>query len=540
MNAPSTTLRPRNRHRSHEDEDNDLSVASTLLSSSDANFTSSRATSPIPRARPSQASRTQQEPGRSRSNSRFPRASSLLGSQVTPSTFATGLWESSWSSLRGMAADLIGSDSSAASSPRLSPVPKGRILDASHGSRKRNTLSRWGPAVSGDKQLASGTTEDRIAKLQAKKRETLLMANGHTTPDSSGRYKRRDSDNGDCSSVPPEENEERDALVYVHIVKPADTLPGVMIKYNCQPNVFRRANRLWPNDSIQVRKIVVLPVDACGVRGRKVLDSELASYNLPRNQNKAVIPSPKQIQTPWGDSQYTPERKEAPSSSSPASPSVLSSLSISEEPPWKHDSWIIIDGFSEPIEIARLSRRALGYFPRSRRKSHSISDLGTPSPSIEFSRSSCVSSSPRPTTRSRSGSNSYFANHLQGPGGVGTMSKNVRNPGPANDGLNKLFPTLQPAVAPCSSSESQISNSLHNNSFEDVGVGVTIETWVRRFASKASASLQPATTGGTSGIGDLIELSEDAFELAEDYGHRGNGRMRQNTGEPGTDARDGH
>ena len=118
-------------------------------------------------------------------------------------------------------------------------------------------------------QLAAGTQEERQAMVQAKKREALLLASAHIQTDKTGRFKRRDSDTNIC--VPSEHDE--DALVYVHKVQPADTLAGVMIKYNCQQAVFRKVNRFWPNDNIHIRTHVFLPVEACGVRGKKVEDA---------------------------------------------------------------------------------------------------------------------------------------------------------------------------------------------------------------------------------------------------------------------------
>ncbi|KAL9104960.1 MAG: hypothetical protein Q9163_000132 [Psora crenata] len=518
MNAPSTNLRPRNRRRAYEEGENGLPAPPSVVAYEGANSdpaASSMRISPISSTCPSEGPRKIQD-GRSRSRGRFLRVPGLVGSHGPPSTYASGLWESSWSSLRGIASDLIGSDGSRASSPGQSPIRKRSLMEGTYRRNTSTNASHWGPMASGDTQLASGTEEDHVAKVQAKKRETLLVADRHIAPDSSGRYKRRGSDDRERFSSPIRASEDRDALVYVHKVKPGDTLAGVTIKYNCQPNVFQRANRLWPNDSIQVRKTVVLPVDACGVRGRKVPDTEFASLNLTKNQNEEVTGSSKTVEHSWGDLQGMPPGKETtPLSSVPTSPSISIALSNPEEPPWKHESWVMIDGFLEAVEIARLSRRALGYFPPSRRKSQSISDVETPSTSLELPRPSYQSNSSRQQTRSRSSSNSFLATHLQGPGGVGTMSKNVRGPGPANDGLNKLFPNLQPTVAPRRSFELQQSNSPQPNGLENVGGA--IEGWVRKLATKASASLQPPTHGGgSSGVGDLIELSEDAFEFRKD------------------------
>lgn len=104
------------------------------------------------------------------------------------------------------------------------------------------------------------------------------------------------------------------------------------------------------------------------------------------------------------------------------------------------------------------------------------------------------------------------------------MGKNVRSPGPAQDGLNKLFAKHLPDVAPRTSFESVNSSSSHSNGIENLGGAV--EGWVRKLATKAAHSMQPPASGGTSGVGDLIELSEDAFEIGDDEGeHEG----RRNT-----------
>ena len=351
--------------------------------------------------------------------------------------------------------------------------------------------------------------------MQARKRETLLAANGHVTPDVSGRYKRRDSDERNHTSAPPGERDDRDALVYLHKVKTDDTLAGVMIKYSCQPNVFRKANRLWPNDSIQVRKTVVLPVDACGVKGRKIPEPGKPSELLGDGQIEDLMATPTTFQSPWGDLHDSPKDKETPLSSIPTSPSISISLSNPEEPPWKHDSWVMIDGFSDAVEIARLSHKTLGYFPRSRRKSLTFSDVGTPPASLDLPRGSYQSSPPREQKpKSRSSSGSYLTHQLQGPGGVGTMGRDVRSPGPAQDGLNKLFAAHLPSLAPRKSFESVNSSSSHGNGGIE-NVGGAIESWMRKLATKAANSVQPPTPRARSGVGDLIELSEDAFEIGD-------------------------
>ena len=366
-----------------------------------------------------------------------------------------------------------------------------------------------------EKRLGCGSQEDRLAQVQAKKREMLLAPNDYLAPDVSGRCKRRDSEERGATSAPPGEHDDRDALVYIHQVKPSDTHAGVMIKYNCQPSAFRKANRLWPNDSIQVRKTIVLPVDACGVKGRKLLEPD-GSSNLPKNENsRESMRTPTNSHHPWYGSAQNSEPKESSLSGIPTSPSL--SVLNSEESAWKHDSWVMIDGFPEAVEIARLSRRKLGFFPPSRRKSISFSDHDTPSVSLELSREHHQDRSPC-RKKSRSSSGSHFAHQLQGPGGVGTLGREVRNPGPAQDGLNKFFASHLPNVAPRTSFESTTSAS----SAGIENVGGTIEGWVRKLATKAAARVHSPAPGGRSGIGDLIELT-DAFELGDNTDeHDGN------------------
>lgn len=101
---------------------------------------------------------------------------------------------------------------------------------------------------------------------------------------------------------------------------------------------------------------------------------------------------------------------------------------------------------------------------------------------------------------------------------MGTLGRDVRSPGPAQDGLNKLFAAHLPNVAARSSFESTHSNS--STGIENVGGA--IEGWVRKMASKAKESVQPPGRSERVLEGDLIELS-DAFEAAEDRDEPGGG-----------------
>ena len=532
----SSILRPRRRPQT---EDYDTASAGTALRSvpqlDGPQSFSSRAPSPIPSKHPSRSTSSIRDLDSPRNYNRLNGGSGTAGSQITPSTFTSGLWGTSWSSLQGIASNLLGSDTLGTSTTPLPPQRRHRRpLEATHSRTPSAPPAQWGPLGGGERQLGHGTREDRLAQVQAKKRETLLAANGYLNPDAAGRYKRRESPERGPMSAPADENSDRDALVYVHKVNPVDTLAGVMLKYNCKPDVFRRANRLWPNDSIQVRKTVVLPVDACGVRGRKIAHPPNSLDLLNDSNNTETMQTPTKNCFRWGDSASSPdETKETPFSSIPTSPSISATLSNPDDPPWKHDSWVSIDGFSEPVEIARLSHRTLGYFPPRRRKSVSFSDTETPPQSLDLPRASyCDNQSPRPQkSKSRSSSGTYFATHLQGPGGVGTLGGDVHSPGPAQDGLNRMFSAHLPNFAPRASFESTTSNS--STGIENVGGA--IEGWVRKLASRAAKSVQPPAASGRSGAGDLIELS-DAFEIGDDAAHGGPEGGRGATGDRSREA----
>ena len=511
----AATLRPRTRRQAQDDGadesyDETLFVLEPRSRPSSQSRSPLRDSSPIPNKHPSRPAIALRNHERSSGNNQSSTSQGLFGGQTLPSTFATGLWESSWTSLQGIASNLLGNDTHVSPSTSGSTNRKRRPLEFTKGSNPKALSGQWGPQGTEERLIAAGTKEDRLAKLQAKKRERLLAANGHIQPDSSGRFKRRDSDERASASAPPSHHEDWEALVYLHKVKPEDTLAGVMIKYNCNAPIFRKANRLWPNDRIQIRKVVYLPVDACGIQGRKLADEEMRMNCFSSTNNDDLMKTPTAVHAPWDPSPNPSEASQTDLSSVATSPSI--SVSPPDEDPWTHDSWVSLPNFPKPVEVARLSRRSLGFFPPSRRKSVSFSDLDTPSVSLDLPRNDARNDSRgRHKDRSGSSSGSYFADRLQGPGGVGTLGREVRSPGPAQDGLNKLFAAHLPNVAPRASFESAHSNSSHGIE----NVGGAIEGWMRKIANKAKESVQPPSHSSKSAVGDLIELS-DTFELADD------------------------
>ncbi|PBP24066.1 LysM domain-containing protein [Diplocarpon rosae] len=576
----SSTIRPRNRRQIRTATDQEL--VSTSATSTPAG---SRAVSPLPRENPSRSgSGTRSALGRSnpsKSNGRLltpqimGRSSGSLGAGL--GGVWDGGWMGGWSTLQGIANSVMsamegGIDSDARPSRRGQGSTKGP--------------SEWGPPSPGPKKkgegIGMGSTEEREAALIQRKRAGVLEGRDEDRiKDMSGNYKRRTSG----EEQRPGSEEDDQALVYIHHVQKQDTLQGVILRYNCNPDVFRKANRLWPNDSIQIRKTVVLPVDACTVKGRPSEPPD-GDYSQQGIDLLASTPGNEDPQTsdksPWsglakGKSAELPEESENP---------------------WVHVRWVLIDSSpTKPVEIARMPRKTLGYFPPRRRKStvttstpRGSSDLpllsndftaNTSSPSTSSRRTSNLGPQPSQATSSGIGSatiGSYFPTHpsrprresvgegadrlgwMRGPGGVGTFGKNVRRPGPGQDGLNswarKHAPGLTIGDLPSTSIlGGEVAHfgfgdeleSIHESTRGGNGAGLVgtsasgpgagqmglenaaaaIEGWVRRIATITPGVGSPSGQGRPEP--DLIELldgtgSDDGrgFEVAP-------GRMRSTT-----------
>lgn len=490
-------------------------------------------------------------------------------SQVTLSA----LWGSSWSTIQGIASDLIGTDESTDARQR-SPGTRRRRKNSKPGlfdAGNSTPPKQWGPKsavpLPASSHVATGTREEREALVRAQKRKDLLSGHAAEYADALGHFKRRTSEDRTAISALPGDGDDREALVYIHHVQQSDTLAGITIKYGCQAATLRKSNRMWPNDTVQSRKVLVLPVDACSVKGKLMAEPDVIDL-VPTESDEdrnAACSSNLQGKQPVPVKQ----RNESTSSSSerPSSSSVISSSSTSDQP-WTHDSWVQLPNNTSPTQIARLSRRTLGYFPPARRKSQSYSDLDTPSTSLDILRQTNSSTffenattsparssnhdslqRPRRTRKLSNASNGYFPSYLAGPGGVGTMAKNVKSPGPAQDGLNKLFAGHLPNVAPppnqqnlylpdlpiytddpLSGSATPLASGMQSPGLNLENVGGAIESWVRKMATKASTKLDAnplaenkrrdhparASVGvpgrGAGGIGDLIEMA-DSFEI---------------------------
>lgn len=442
-----------------------------------------------------------------------------------------GAWTGSWSALQGLASSVLSGDTT--TSPAAKPVgPTRRKRQNSY--TPSPAFSEWGPPGKPDK----GKGRDIAAEsLAARNSAVNVLKTASAMQDHEGsnsglnvvRHKRRTSDDLTRSAV----DDDTDALVYVHHVKPTDTVAGVILKYNCDPTVFRKANRLWPNDVIQFRKTVLVPVDACAVRGVPCNPPEdvVAPALAPADEEPPNLSSPS-APSPWANSILSPQ--DAPGTDTPDP----------DADPWIPVRWVLLPSApaSEPTQIARLPRKKLGYFPRRRRKSGDVpssvtSLLDSPRGSADISASASPAASPGPRRlsnltsgmsagralsvgRPRRESTSEAAARggwFRGPGGVGTFGPDVKRPGPAQDGLNRWVNRHVPgltiddvATKPGAGFSDRESVSGEGDTVGSGGRGIevaaaAIEGWVRRLG-------RPVTPLGRQvsreEVGDLIELRD--------------------------------
>lgn len=490
---------------------------------------SSRGTSPLPMTHPSRVNE---------SSYRGRKETTSLGwngaSKASSSRGAADLLDSSWSSLQNLASSVLGSDTgrnTPSNTNKTHTRRKPSRSDVYTRSIPRSTPSAWGPSGPSTPEIGSGTKEERQALVQAKKREALLLADSDPITSRNFLHKRRDSGGYFDQPLDPEHDE--DALAYIHHVQATDSITGVTIKYGCQAAVFRKANGFWPNDNIQSRKTVLLPVEACTVKGRRIHEEQpdlLGSDNEDPNDSSIA---PRADST--GDS--TPDHTNPGSCGSQVNRI------------WKHEYWVQIEGFPARIEIGRVPRRALGFFPRTRRKSVSYTDAEPFGSSQDVTRSPSPAGSPAigssqnvlPRVRTRGDQprpaqpkrpqhrRQRSSINLSGTG-VGTLDRDSTAPGPAMDGLTQWFSKHMTYLAPPEPQQnarrlsfgSDATTTSNASGLENIGGA--LEGWVRKVATRAKAGIndlqqsnpnQQSNTRGRNtglwGMGDLIEM-DDASE----------------------------
>lgn len=485
---------------------------------------SSRGASPLPMTRPSRAT---ESINRGIRNS--PTSFAWNGSsKASSSGGAADFLDSSWSSLQSLASSVLGSDAGSATMNNAPSTHSRRKPSRSDVYIKSAPRSTWGPSVPAAPQIATGTKEERQALVQAKKREALLLADCDPITSRTFPHKRRGSGDTSHQSLRPEEVEE--ALAYVHKVQPTDTITGVTIKYGCQAAVFRKANGFWPNDNIQSRNTVLLPVDACSVKGRPVpkKSEDLLSNDNEDPSDSSLVP----VATTTDNASKEPE-----------APATLSDADSNH--PWRHESWVLIEGFSGPVQICRVPRRALGFFPRTRRKSMSYSDaeppdfyretitppspLGSPPPASSFDmipRTRPNDDQPKNMQPTRPQHRRQRSSLQLSGTGVGTLDPTSTGPGPALDGFTRFIaqhmPTLAPPQAPGNTRNASFESASTATSNASTGlenIGGAFEGWVRKVATRAKAGINELQQGSPNQQGisrgrnkwrldDLIELDD--------------------------------
>lgn len=159
---------------------------------------------------------------------------------------------------------------------------------------------------------------DRATKPRGRRREEQP----NEAPPDRARYKRTTSpDPNEVPAAAAADEDEQSTLVYVHTVRPTDTIEGISLTYHIPRDTLRRANGMWAQDGVQSRKTLLLPVDNCGVKG-------------------ATLPVDEQAQQ--GE--------------------------VAEERPYTHHSYVSLPHIGT-VEIARLPRKKLSHFPPRRRRS---------------------------------------------------------------------------------------------------------------------------------------------------------------------------
>ncbi|KAK3318479.1 hypothetical protein B0H66DRAFT_239493 [Apodospora peruviana] len=560
----SVSVRPRNRRLISTNDGQDTPAPSL----STPGPSPSRGASPIPAAHIGGVT------GRNNSGTAFARSPARTKSPAAAGGLLGSSWAPSWASVTEFASSLLSGGESLYASE--SERPRSRNVNRTRSTKVRTgytdapmQANSWGPEPPVESRprlndVAAGSRAKREAALKAMKTASVLESydgvNGGL--DISGSYKRRNSDEDPRGSSQDQEVEEH--LVYIHHVQPNDTYAGIVLKYRCREDAFRKANGLWSRDNIQIRKWLAIPVDACEVKGRPCQDPVSHSAKVD------LLAQTPQDTDPFGNNSHGVGGDFFGSSTHGLS--FDRPKTGDEERPWTHVRWVSLDSCPNPVEIARVPRKAFGYFPPRRKKSLLSGSLpSTPrgsmdvpsitlsgGPALESSgstpsrRPSLLSNRPQPSSaysvvtqtsgRSRVSSAGEDARPawMRRPGGVGSLGKTARAPGPEKDYLNswtkKHLPGLNIDSLPSMSVmgaeiakfgfgasadeqativESPFEDGRDTSSASQQGSGLdkaaaAIETWLRGAFAKHPGTPVLGPRGRSAAVeeGDLIELAD--------------------------------
>ena len=556
----AASVRPRNRRLLSAHDDPDSSSALSTPSR-----TPSRGASPIP------AEHIGSVTGRNDSGRATVRSPPRAKNSGAGRGLLDGSWTPSWASVQEMASSLLAGGFSSfggeTQGARGRDGSRSRKPSGQPGYRNDHKNDTWGPAPPSEGRprpddIAAGSLAKREAALKAVRTASVLESHEGVNGglDVLGKYKKRSSDEDLRGASQSQEMEEY--LAYIHHVQPTDTYAGIVLKYRCREDAFRKANGLWSRDNIQVRKWLAIPVDACEVKGRPC-DPPAG----PSAEVDLLARTPDKSDDPFGPADFSPG---SPMQSTPS----RAAKAGGDDKPWTHVRWVSIDSCPHPVEVARVPRKALGYFPPRRKRSiQTTSEVSTPRGSADLpgaARSEAAFESPRssssrrlsrstvgsarggasstPAPRSRLNSSGAGDDPrpawMRRPGGVGSLNQNVRAPGPDKDPLNswtrKHLPGLNIDSLPSmsimgsetarfgfSSPDETASAALVESPFEDgrevastsrQGSGLdkaaaAVETWLRGAIERARQSpLTPVLGprgrpggggGGGSGVGGV-------------------------------------
>ncbi|KAK1720686.1 LysM domain-containing protein [Colletotrichum lupini] len=426
--------RPRNRRLISTAEDS--STGGGPLDKLSASFSALRSPSREPSPMPSSHLSRDASKSGARSASSAARRNNTAPNSAS---FLDTTWSQGWASIQGLASSIL-SGGSVHDAGYESDHREGRRTNINPLKRDYSTPPRkapkdWGPAPPpnsrpAQRDIAAGSLAERDAALKAARTASVLESHDGVNGglDVSGKYKKRNSD--EIARDAPQEEEVQDQLVYIHHVQPTDTYAGIVLKYRCREDAFRKANGLWSRDILQT----------------SAQPQQVDFFSLP-TQN--------------------------------GSSSRLSNNDDQEEPPWSHVRWVALDSVPKPVEIARVSSKTIGYFPPRRKKSlRSTSSISTPRHSLDAAaitagltespeqvgrpssrRQSNLSSRPNlpgtpgrstpASSRSRMGSDAGDTRPawMRRPGGVGSLGRSVRAPGPEKDYLNSWAKKHLPGIA---------------------------------------------------------------------------------------------
>jgi hypothetical protein len=80
--------------------------------------------------------------------------------------------------------------------------------------------------------------------------------------------------------------------VYVHPVTASTTLQGVVIAFDTSAAAVLRTNQLWPGDPLQSRRELLIPVDACRIKGRPCPGGDGSDGDRYEHHSFTELPAP--------------------------------------------------------------------------------------------------------------------------------------------------------------------------------------------------------------------------------------------------------